>query len=78
MTVTANINKVDDEETLPQILNRFSSWHKMLRVMACFGHLIFIAERDGEGYSISVTSFGVVGERNFLLLFKTGKNGKHH
>ena len=34
MTVTANINKVDDEETVPQILNRFSSWYKMLRVMA--------------------------------------------
>ena len=32
--VTANINKVDDEETVPQILNRFSSWYKMLRVMA--------------------------------------------
>ena len=35
VTVTANINKVDDEETVPQILNRFSSWYKMLRVMAC-------------------------------------------
>ena len=34
VTVTANINKVDDEETVPQILNRFSSWYKMLRVMA--------------------------------------------
>ena len=34
MTVTANINKVDDEETVPQILNRFSSWYKMFRVMA--------------------------------------------
>ena len=32
--VTANINKVDDEETVPQILNRFSSWYRMLRVMA--------------------------------------------
>ena len=34
MTVKANINKVDDEETVPQILNRFSSWYRMLRVMA--------------------------------------------
>ena len=34
MTVTANTNKVDDEETVPQILNRFSSWYRMLRVMA--------------------------------------------
>ena len=34
VTVTANINKVGDEETVPQILNRFSSWYKMLRVMA--------------------------------------------
>ena len=25
-TATANINKVDDEETISQILNRFSSW----------------------------------------------------
>ena len=33
VTVTANINKVDDEETVPQILNRFSSWYRMLRVM---------------------------------------------
>ena len=33
-TVTANINKVDDEETIPQILNRFSSWYRMLRVIA--------------------------------------------
>ena len=33
-TVTANINKVDDEEIVPQILNRFSSWCRMLRVMA--------------------------------------------
>ena len=32
-TVTANINKVDDEETV-QILNKFSSWCRMLRVMA--------------------------------------------
>ena len=38
----------------------------------------FIPERDGGGNSTSVTSFGVVGERYFLLLFKTGKNGKHH
>ena len=28
----------------------------------CLGHLTFIAERDGDGYSISVASFGVVGE----------------
>ena len=34
VTVKANINKVDDEETVPQILNRFSSWYRMLRVMA--------------------------------------------
>ena len=34
VTVTANINKVDDEETVPQILHRFWSWCKMLRVMA--------------------------------------------
>ena len=34
MTVTGNIKKVDDEETVPQILNRFSSWYRMLRVMA--------------------------------------------
>ena len=34
VTVTANINKVDDGETAPQILNKFSSWYKMLRVMA--------------------------------------------
>ena len=33
VTVTANINKVGDEETVPQILNRFSLWHRMLRVM---------------------------------------------
>ena len=33
-TATANINKVDDEETIPQILNRFSSWYRMLRVIA--------------------------------------------
>ena len=32
VTVTANIHKVDDEETVPQILNRFSSWYKMLRI----------------------------------------------
>ena len=34
VTVTANINKVDNEETVPQILNRFLSWCKMFRVMA--------------------------------------------
>ena len=31
--VTVNI-EVDDEELIPQILNRFSSWYRMLRVMA--------------------------------------------
>ena len=30
VTVTANINKVNDEETVPQILNRFLSWCKYL------------------------------------------------
>ena len=33
-TATANINKVDDEETISQILNRFSSWYRILRVIA--------------------------------------------
>ena len=33
VTVTANINKVDDEETVPQILNRCSLWRRILRVM---------------------------------------------
>ena len=33
VTVTANINEVDDEETVPQILNRFLSWCKMLKIM---------------------------------------------
>ena len=34
VTVTANINKVDDEETVSQILNRLSSWYKIFRVMS--------------------------------------------
>ena len=46
--------------------------HGVFRTPTC------IPERDGGWYSTSVTSFGVVGERNLLLLFKTGKNGKHH
>ena len=46
--------------------------------LACLGHPTLIAKRDGGGYSTSVTSFGVVGEKNFLLVFKTGRNGKHH
>lgn len=32
-TVTVSINKVDDEEIVSQILNRFPSWYKMRSVM---------------------------------------------
>ena len=40
----------------------------------CLGHLTFIAERDGDGYSISVASFGVVGE--FLAILQDRQKWK--
>ena len=50
-------------------------------VMPSFGVFgtpnLYCRKRWGRD-SISVTSFEVVGKRNFLLLFKTGRNGKHH